>query len=100
MLAHRLLVIDNDVDDLDSTKKFLERRDFLVETAQSGADGLAMVGRDSHRYSAIIVDYDMPEMNGAEVTRKLKSINPDLYILIFSGVPDRDAFLFRLLRSK
>ena len=96
MLAHRLLVIDNDVDDLGSTKKFLERRGFLVETAQSGADGLAMVGRDSHRYSAIIVDYDMPEMNGAEVTRKLKSINPDLYILIFSGVPDRDAFLLPL----
>ncbi len=96
MAKHRLLVVDDDADDLDSTKSFLEARDFLVETANSGRGALTLVEGNPTRFSVIILDYQMSEMDGAEVTRKLKAINPDLYILVFSGQPERSAFLLPL----
>jgi CheY-like chemotaxis protein len=54
-----------------------------VLTATSGREGLAIFSR--HRVAAVVLDYKMPEMDGAEVAAALKRLNPAVKILLFSA---------------
>src|SRR6266480_5704102 len=56
---------------------------FRVLTASSGKTGLELVA--SHRVDAVVVDYEMPVMNGEAVAKLIKSNWPDLPVILFSG---------------
>lgn len=66
----RIVVIDDNANDLSVTKRFLERRGYDAVPALSGEEGLRL----AHQVvpDAIIVDYRMPLMDGFEVTRRIK----------------------------
>ncbi|MEO0564047.1 MAG: response regulator [Chloroflexota bacterium] len=49
----------------------LRRMDKLVMVAESGKEGIEMAVH--HMPALIFMDYNMPEMNGVEVTRRLKA---------------------------
>ncbi len=67
----RLVLIDDNANDLAVTRRFLERRGYDVATARSGEEGLKLVAE--HLPDAIVVDYRMPVMDGFEVARRLKA---------------------------
>ena len=67
----RLVLIDDNANDLAVTKRFLERRGYDVVTAGSGEEGLRLASEATP--DAIVVDYRMPVMDGFEVTRRSKS---------------------------
>jgi CheY-like chemotaxis protein len=56
---------------------------FRVLTASSGKTGLELVA--SHRVDAVVVDYEMPGMNGEAVARLIKINWPELPVILFSG---------------
>src|SRR3954469_15718258 len=56
---------------------------FRVLTASSGKTGLELVA--SHRVDAVVVDYEMPVMNGEAVAKLIKSNWPQLPVILFSG---------------
>lgn len=68
----RVLMIDDSTAERDLYALMLER-DLRVLTAARGSEGLALAERE--RPHAIVLDVMMPEMNGWEVCRRLKS-NP------------------------
>jgi CheY-like chemotaxis protein len=49
---------------------------YEVDTAETGREALALLARKP--YAAIVLDYQMPEMNGAEVLHEAKQVQPDL----------------------
>jgi len=67
----RIVVIDDNGNDLQVIRRFLERKGFAVSAATSGANGLDIA--QSITPDAFIVDYRMPGMDGFEVTRRIKS---------------------------
>lgn len=69
--SQRIVVIDDNANDLAVTKRFLERRGYAAFPANSGEEGLRLAG--AILPDAIIVDYRMPGMNGFEVTRLIKA---------------------------
>jgi len=81
----RIVVIDDSANDLQVTRRFLERRGFQVDAAQSGEEGLALASRCAP--DAIVVDYRMPVMDGFEVARRIKT-DPFLHtipVLMLTG---------------
>ena len=83
--AKRIVVIDDSANDLQVTRRFLERRGFQVDVAQSGQEGLALASRVAP--DAIVVDYRMPVMDGFEVARRIKT-DPRLHtipVLMLTG---------------
>ena len=68
----RVLMIDDSTAERDLYALMLER-DVKVLTAARGSEGLALAEKE--RPDAIVLDLMMPEMNGWEVCRRLKS-NP------------------------
>ena len=67
----------------------LESFGYAVLQAADGKTGLAIL--DSARPDAMIVDYAMPGMTGAEVATLAKARMPDLPILFASGYAETSA---------
>lgn len=81
----RIVIIDDNANDLQVTRRFLERRGYDAHPALSGEEGLGLATRVLP--DAIVVDYRMPGMDGFEVTRRIKS-DPQLQtipVLMLTG---------------
>jgi len=78
-----LLWIDDYEPGLALYKAVFEGFGFNVLTASGGRKGLDLAA--SHDFDAVVVDYEMPEMDGGEVAAELKSSCPDLPIVMFTG---------------
>jgi serine phosphatase RsbU (regulator of sigma subunit) len=81
----RIVVIDDNDNDLQVTRRFLERRGYDAVPALSGEEGLRLAHQALP--DAIIVDYRMPGMDGFEVTRLIKA-DPELHtipVLMLTG---------------
>jgi CheY-like chemotaxis protein len=86
-----VLVIDDDKTTRDSLKMFLEFEGFVVSSCESGAAALDLISKK--RFKALLVDYRMPKMNGDELTRRLRPLCSDAFILGFSMESKEQAFL-------
>lgn len=81
----RIVIIDDSANDVQVTRRFLERRGYAVTPALSGEEGLRLA--EETQPDAVVVDYRMPVMDGFEVTRRLKS-NPQtqtIPVLMLTG---------------
>lgn len=81
-----LLCVDDEPLGLEVRKVVLQRQGYDVLTATSGREALKLFS--VHSIKAVILDYSMPEMNGAEVAAELKRLNPDVKILLLSAYLD------------
>src|SRR5712691_1233052 len=81
----RIVVIDDNANDVQVIRRFLERKGFAVDAATTGEEGLALAKRIPP--DAFVVDYRMPGIDGFEVARRIKS-DPQLKtipVLILTG---------------
>ena len=79
----KILCIDDDTAGLTLRKMMLESEDYEVFIAASGEEGLALLERQP--IDAIVLDYQMPTMNGADVARRIRQSRPELPIVLLSG---------------
>jgi PAS domain S-box-containing protein len=80
-----VLILDDQQEILDITRTFLERfGDMKVETLRSAKEGLTAL--NDHAFDAIIVDYDMPDINGIEFLKIIRSKGDTTPVIIFTGV--------------
>ena len=77
-----ILVIEDEQAQRHALVGFLRKRGFEVEGAASGAEGIERL-RDA-AVDLVLTDYRMPEMNGMDVLRAVKAINPDVFMFVHS----------------
>jgi signal transduction histidine kinase len=70
----RVVVIEDNKDAADLLVMWLENKGHLVHLARSGPDGLALVGEA--RPDVVLCDIGMPDMDGMEVCRRIRSDYP------------------------
>jgi CheY-like chemotaxis protein len=78
-----LLCVDDNQSSLKMCKMVLEDFGYKVLTASNGREGLEVFA--SHAIDVVILDYQMPEMNGELVAAEMKRTNPRIPILMLSG---------------
>src|SRR6266550_3234040 len=81
----RIIVIDDNANDLQVIRRVLERSGYVVISARSGEEGIALASRIAP--DTFIVDYRMPGMDGFEVARRIKA-DPQLQtipVLMLTG---------------
>jgi len=87
-MGHRqyaILCIDDDVQSLRVRKMLLESLGYSVLAESHPRRGLDSFG--AHDVDAVVMDYQMPGMNGAEVALEMKRLRPDVPIVILSSLP-------------
>ena len=67
----RILVVEDNEDNRDSLSRRLERRGFEVLLATDGKSGVEMAAAE--KPDLILMDMNMPEMDGWEATRQIKA---------------------------
>ncbi len=82
-----LVIVDDNVDLLEALKQIFAMT-HEVATFSAGKPALEFVKENKGQVSVCIVDYAMPEMNGIELSRKLKAVDKDLFIIMMSGFVD------------
>ena len=94
-----VLIVDDNPNNIFSLKKLLESNDFEVDTALSGEEALGKALKNS--YSLIILDVQMPEMDGFEVAENLSgySKTKDIPIIFLSAVSIEKKFITRGYKS-
>jgi PAS domain S-box-containing protein len=79
-----LLYVDDEPALLDVAKEYLERsNEFTVETTRFAGNVLDLLGERA--YDGVISDYQMPEMDGIELLKQIRSRYPDLPFILFTG---------------
>lgn len=78
-----LLLVDDNLDFLDSTKDVLEDQGFRVETATNGEDALNQA--INNPFDVILMDIKMPGMNGVESFIKMKENDPQINVILFTA---------------
>jgi excisionase family DNA binding protein len=84
----KILVVDDEVDICELFVRALSKRGFLVDTANTGQDGIRMA--TTQNYDLIFLDLKMPGMTGVETFKELKRLNVRSLTVIVTGYPDSD----------
>lgn len=89
LLNHmKILIIEDEKDIANFTKKGLGAELFVVDVANTGAKGVTLACRNS--YDAVILDFHLPDMKGSEVSSAIRKCNPSTPILVLSVEQDMD----------
>jgi CheY-like chemotaxis protein len=85
MKAHmtKILVIDDDARDRGLLVAVLEERGYEVMLADNGGTGLMLCHRGTP--DAVVLDLDMPGIDGRSLLGQLRILHPTLPVVIFSG---------------
>lgn len=84
-MSRKILVIDDDTELCEEIAELLRDEGHSVETAFDGTRGEELV--KTNKFDTIILDFKMPGMNGVELLKKIKSINPTISVLLVTGRP-------------
>ncbi|KKB64917.1 hypothetical protein WM40_02680 [Robbsia andropogonis] len=85
----KVLLVDDDDNVRDSLVAGLESENFSVTEASSGVRGLELM--TLARPDVLLVDYSMPNMNGADLARAAQKLHPELQVLVITGYTDTAA---------
>src|SRR6201993_4372217 len=84
----RVLLVEDDAATAASIKMMLVRENFIVAATDLGEDGLE-IGK-LYDYDIILLDLMLPDIDGYEVLRRLRSARVNTPILILSGLSELD----------
>ena len=105
-LQKTILCIDDHWNGLIGRKMFLESNGYRVLEATGGDEGLKLFR--THPVDAVVLDYQMPGMNGDVVAARMKRMNSQIPILLLSAygpLPEKklqsvDTFLTKSQETK
>lgn len=84
-----ILLVDDEVPFVTTLAKRLERREFTVFRAHGGIEGLELLRK--HAVDVVVLDVNMPDMDGMRVLREIKLRHPDVAVCMLTGHADMEA---------
>lgn len=80
----KILVIDDDARDRGLLVAVLEERGYEIILADNGGAGLMLCHRQTP--DAVVLDLNMPGIDGRSLLRQLRILHPTLPVVVFSGL--------------
>src|SRR5579862_8928989 len=78
-----ILLVDDDVNILDTAKDILEEAGYEITTASNGAHALEQLGKKS--FNVVVVDFQLPDSTGLELARKVREHNEETCVVLMTG---------------
>jgi DNA-binding NtrC family response regulator len=91
MNSEKILVVDDEKQVSTFLEDIVSRAGMAVMTANSGRQALKIA--ETEGCSAAIVDLKMPGLSGIETIQRLKKIDPDMEVIVFTGYPSLESSL-------
>lgn len=87
-MERKILVIDDEQPTLNMFRLLLAAYGYEILTAANGAEGLEVFERE--RPSVVLTDIKMPVMDGIEVLKRIKELDPHAEVIVITGHGDMD----------
>ncbi|MBU1137573.1 MAG: response regulator [Proteobacteria bacterium] len=84
----RVLLVDDDEMIAKMNKKMLEKLGYQTTVLTNSLETLAAFQKNPDKFDLLITDMTMPNMTGAELTRRILAIRSDLPIILCTGYSD------------
>ncbi len=82
-MEEKILLVDDEKDYIEALGERMKNRGMNVSTTTSAKDALKRV--EEEPYDAIILDLQMPGMDGIEALKAIKKKNPDMQVILLTG---------------
>ncbi len=92
MAGKTVLLVDDESGLTAVLSKRLSSRGLAVQTAASGEEGLDVLRRMPD-IGLVVLDINMPGMDGLETLREVKTLRPDIEAIILTGYPSVEGAL-------
>jgi two-component system response regulator AtoC len=79
----KLVIIDDEKSFRDTLSIFLKNLGYSVSIAVNGQDGLSLIKKESP--NLVLCDLRMPGLSGIEVLEKIKSIDPNIQVILLTA---------------
>ena len=83
MSSAKVLLVDDEKEFTETLSERLQLRDLEVFTASSGSEALDLT--EKHRFDAVILDLQMPGMDGIETLKHLLAKDADQQVIVLTG---------------
>ena len=87
-MEERILIVDDEENINNILARRLTREGYLCVTANNGREALNYFYKNT--FSLIISDIKMPEMDGVELLKKVKSVDPNMMVIMVTAYPEID----------
>jgi CheY-like chemotaxis protein len=85
-VAVHVLLVDDNRDGLLARKALLQEQGLIITTATNGEDALEAFTKGA--FTLLITDFKMPRMNGLDLIRRIRPLQPTIAIILLSGFVD------------
>ena len=85
-----ILIADDEPVVLSSTSSLLRRKGFTTVLAADGLEAVRHFRANPDGFAAVLLDLTMPGLDGAEVLREIRQVNPAARVLVMSGFSEHD----------
>jgi two-component system cell cycle sensor histidine kinase/response regulator CckA len=85
-----ILVVDDEEPLRHLAARMLKKLGYDVQTAARGSEAIALYQKNPQLYQFVLLDLTMPEMNGIEVIRALRELNPNAKVVLMSGYSEQE----------
>jgi PAS domain S-box-containing protein len=85
-----ILVVDDEGQIREMTKKTLEIHGYRVITANDGKEAIELYTQNREEIKLVLMDLMMPVMDGSMSIRELRKANPEVKIIAVSGLTQKD----------
>jgi len=86
MARNKILLIDDEQDFLEIMGQRVESWGYELVVASCADEAMKAFGAE--KPDAIILDYVMPDINGVELLRKIRELNKNIPVIMFTAYPD------------
>ena len=94
-----ILVVDDDLDIIDPIKLWLQKNGFAVSEFTDPIMALEYFNNKSKGIDLVLCDIRMPGVNGYELVTKIKTIQPEIKVILMSAFEIRQEKLLKVLPS-
>lgn len=81
----RALVVDGDLLSRIETRLLLEMHGYQVDEVSDGTEAIGLLDLDTPPFDLVVLDYEMPLLNGLETLQALRAMQPGLKALLCIG---------------
>jgi CheY-like chemotaxis protein len=83
LAGYKVLLAEDNPINMMVAKKFLTKWNLKVDEATNGLEALELYHKN--QYDVLLIDLEMPEMDGKEAVRRIRETNTDIPIIAFTA---------------
>lgn len=84
---NKILIVDDDKNVRSFLERYLKQKGYpFVQSVENGSEALKVTQKENIKL--VLLDIRLPDMNGVEVLRKIKSLNKDIKVIMITAFPE------------